>query len=184
MKPFAALFGASTFAVLALTVSPAARAADDPKVPPVDALFAREAAAMNQAEIQLGKDAADHATTPAVKQFAQKMVDDHTKAGDQLKNIVDPLKIDLPGDMDSAHNSFKSALDDLKGADYERAYVQAMVTDHALAITLFQDEAKNGNNAQLKAFAQQTLPILQQHETEVRHLEKTITKANAAKSND
>lgn len=172
MKSLAAALAAGTLAALAFTVAPpAAHAADAAdataaKPSPVDGLFAREAAEMNTAEIELSKHAVKNATTPAVKTFAQKVIDDHTAAGEKLKTIADSMDVSLPDSMDKAHSTFEDSLDSLKGPDYERAYIQAMVTDHAVAIALFEDEAKNGNNAQLKQFAQETLPILQQHQAE------------------
>ncbi len=169
MKSIATALAVSTLAMLAFAgTPPAAHAADATaaKPSPVDGLFAREAAEMNKAEIDLSKRAAKNATTPAVKTFAQKMVDDHTAAGNKLKTIADSMDISLPDSLDKAHSTFEDSLDSLKGPDYERAYIQAMVTDHAVAVALFQDEAKNGNNAQLQQFAQETLPILQEHQAE------------------
>jgi putative membrane protein len=172
MKPLAAALAAGALAALTVAgTPPIAHAADTAdtaaaKPSPVDGLFAREAAEMNKAEIEIGQHAAKNATTPAVKAFAQKMIDDHTAAGEKLKTIADSMDVSLPDSMDKAHSTFEDSLDSLKGADYERAYVQAMVTDHAMAIALFDDEAKNGNNAQLKQFAQETLPTLQAHQAE------------------
>jgi putative membrane protein len=172
MKSFAAALAVGTLAALAFAgTPPVAHAADNSdtaaaKPSPVDGLFAREAAEMNKAEIELSEHAVKNATTPAVKAFAQKMIDDHTAAGDKLKTIADSMDVSLPDSMDKAHSTFKDSLDSLEGADYEQAYVQAMVTDHAVAIALFEDEATNGNNAQLKQFAQETLPILKSHQAE------------------
>lgn len=184
MKPFAAVLAAGAFATLAVAgASPAAHAADAAKPSPVDGLFAREAAEMNATEIELSQHAVKNATTPAVKAFAQKMIDDHKAAGDKLKTIADSMDVDLPDSMDSAHSTFKDSLDSLKGPDYERAYVQAMVTDHALAVALFKDEAQNGNNAQLKQFAQETLPTLKQHEADAIKLNGAAGGAESGAAN-
>lgn len=169
MKLLAAALAAGALAALAIAgTPPVAHAADTAaaKPSPVDGLFAREAAEMNKAEIELSQHAVKNATTPAVKAFAQKMIDDHTAAGDKLKTIADSMDVSLPDGMDKAHSTFEDSLDSLKGGDYERAYVQAMIADHAVAIALFGDEARTGNNAQLKQFAQETLPTLQAHQAE------------------
>jgi putative membrane protein len=129
----------------------------------MDDMFARKAAEGGMAEVELGKLAAGKATNPDVKAFAQRMVDDHTKAGDQLKSIVGQANIQLPTDVNAKDKAEKGRLSKLSGAAFDRAYINHMVIDHKKDVADFQKEAKTGQDDAIKNFAQQTLPTLQDH---------------------
>lgn len=160
MKPFPTTL-ASAFALLALT-APLAHAATG-NLSEQDTSFAKQAAAAGAAEVRFGKDATARAQAPAVKQFGQQMVADHTQSNRQLKQIARQSDIDLPDNMDSMHKKLEKRLKKMKGANFDQAYIQSQVQDHQTAIALYQQEAAQGQNPQLKAYAAQTLPILQQH---------------------
>src|SRR5262245_37809352 len=82
------------------------------------------------AEVELGKLAADKASSPEVKQFAQRMVDDHSKANDELKSLAQTKGITLPSAIASKEKSLENRLSKLSGPAFDRAYLNAMVTDH------------------------------------------------------
>lgn len=128
-----------------------------------DADFFTKAGEAGLAEVELGKLAAQKATNPEVKKFAQKMVDDHTKAGNELKDLAAKKGKTLPADMNSSHKSTLEKLKGLSGADFDKAYVDAMVDDHETAVDLFENEAEDGTDADIKAFAAKTLPTLKSH---------------------
>lgn len=128
-----------------------------------DEAFAKKAGMGGAGEVAAGKLAQDKGSTDAVKQFGAKMVEDHTQAGDQLKSIADGKKMTVPADPDSAHRSALASLDKKSGAGFDKAFKSMMVKDHQATIALFQQEAKNGKDADLKAFAAKTLPTLQDH---------------------
>lgn len=92
--------------------------------------FAEQAMAANVAEIKLGELAKSHAQSPAVKQFAQMMVTDHTKAENELKQAVKGQGIDEPTQLDAKHQALYDKLSGLKGADFDREYMMAMVNGH------------------------------------------------------
>lgn len=128
-----------------------------------DSDFMKEAAVGGMAEVEMGKLAATKAANPDVKKFAQMMVDDHTKANNDLKALAAKKGMTLPTDLDSSH---KSTMDDLReqaGADFDKAYVEEMVDDHEEDVSKFEDEAKNATDPDVRAFAQKTLPVLQKH---------------------
>jgi putative membrane protein len=125
--------------------------------------FMKEAAVGGMAEVEMGKLAVTKAASPDVKKFGQMMVDDHTKANNDLKALATKKGVTVPTDLDSSH---KANMDDLReqvGADFDKAYVEEMVDDHEEDVAKFEDEAKNASDPDIRAFAQKTLPVLQKH---------------------
>jgi putative membrane protein len=109
-----------------------------------------------------------------VKQFGQRMVDDHTNANKQLKSIAEKDNITLPTSITAKDQALKDKLSGLSGADFDRTYIQSMVKDHNKDIAEFQREASNGTNADLKGFAAQTVPTLQEHLRMAEQAEQTV----------
>jgi len=128
-----------------------------------DSSFAMKAAQGGMAEVELGNLAMQKATDAKVKAFAQQMVTDHTKANDDLKSVATKDGMTLPTTLDSKDMSTKSKLSNLQGADFDKSYMEDMVSDHEKDVSEFQHEADHGTNPDLKAFAQRTLPVLQNH---------------------
>jgi len=128
-----------------------------------DRKFIEEAAKGGMAEVQLGKLAAEKAQNPQVKQFGQRMVDDHTKANSQLQQIASTKNVSLPQDVDRSHRREYERLQKLSGADFDREYMKHMVSDHKKDVKEFQKTAKSAKDPDLKNFAQTTLPTLEEH---------------------
>jgi putative membrane protein len=128
-----------------------------------DRKFATTAAMSGMAEVELGRLAAERGASDAVKQFGQRMVDDHSKANDELKQWATTAGVTLPTALDAKHQAVVAKLNRLSGAAFDRAYAQQMVKDHTKAVQLFQREADRGTDAGLKTFASATLPTLQEH---------------------
>jgi putative membrane protein len=133
-----------------------------------DKTFADKAAASGVAEVKLSKLAMDKGDSPEVKQFARKMVEDHTKAGVELKQIASKQDLTLPTAMDDKHQKVYDKLVKLNGADFDKAYMQAMATDHDDAVKLFKEQSKNGKDPELKSFAMKTLPTIEKHDDMAR----------------
>lgn len=125
--------------------------------------FVHKAASSGKAEVQLGKMAQEQAASSDVQQFGQRMVTDHTQANEELMAIAQDKNIDVPTKMDAKHQQTAEALAKLNGASFDRAYMRQMVEDHEKAVQLFSKEAQQGQDADLKAFAAKTLPILEEH---------------------
>jgi len=128
-----------------------------------DRTFMMKAAQGGMAEVKLGELAKQNGQNQAVKDFGQKMVDDHSKANDQLKSIAGQLNVTLPSGLDAKDQATYDRLSKLNGAAFDKAYMRDMVSDHKKDIAEFQKEANSGSNADVKNFASQTLPTLQEH---------------------
>ncbi|HWW42688.1 DUF4142 domain-containing protein [Pedobacter sp.] len=128
-----------------------------------DAEFSTKAAAGGMAEVELGKLALSKSSNAKVKEFATMMVNDHGKANEELKAISKMKNITLPGTLDADHQKKMDDLNKKSGADFDKDYVQTMIDGHKSTLKLMQDEAKDGKDADLKAFASKTAPIVQSH---------------------
>lgn len=128
-----------------------------------DSNFATKAAEGGLAEVEMGRLAVQKAQDPRVKQFGQKMIDDHTKAGDELKAIAARKNMILPTTMTAKDQATYDRLSKLSGAEFDKAYMSDMVKDHKTDVSEFQKEADHGSDPDLKVFAGKTLTTLQGH---------------------
>ena len=144
-----------------------------------DTHFAMKAAQGGMAEVKMGQLAADKASNPDVKAFGQQMVDDHTKANDQLKSIAQGEGMTLPGDVNQKQQAMYDRLSKLSGADFDRQYVKGMVMDHQEDVKDFQKEANSGKNEKIKSFASQTLPTLQQHLDKIKSIQSKMSSGSS-----
>jgi putative membrane protein len=127
------------------------------------AKFANEAAQGGLAEVELGRMANQKATDPAVREFGQRMVADHSKANAELKAVAARKGMQLPADLNSEQKSEMDKLAKLSGVDFDKEYMSAMLKDHEDDVKAFETQSKDGNDADVKAFAAKTLPTLQEH---------------------
>ncbi len=139
-----------------------------------DAAFAMKAAQGGMAEVQLGQLATQKATSPEVKAFGQKMVDDHTKANDQLKSVASQESMTLPTALNGKDSALYTKLQNESGSKFDQDYAKAMVKDHQEDVKEFQKESTSGKDPQIKSFASQTLPILQMHLQDAQKLESSV----------
>jgi len=128
-----------------------------------DAKFATDAANGGMAEVALGKLALTKTSSESIKKFAQMMVDDHGKANDELKEIAKKKNITLPDSVDTDHKQKMAALEKKNGHDFDKDYVDAMIDGHKKTLDLMNKEAKDGKDADLKAFAEKTAPTVKMH---------------------
>jgi len=128
-----------------------------------DAKFAVKATCGGLTEIALSKLALAQATDSRIKQFANMMIMDHTKAGNQLAALAKSKNITVPTAPDSSQQKTINKLSTKTGKDFDMAYIDQMVTDHKNTISLFEDEQKNAKDADIKAFVTNTLPTLHKH---------------------
>ena len=141
-----------------------ASAAESGALAAADKAFVMEAAQGGMAEVELGRLATDKATNADVKQFGQRMVDDHGKANDELKGLASQKNVTLPTELDAKHKATRDLLSKLTGDAFDKAYMADMVADHNKDVAAFMRASKTAKDADLKAFAGKTLPTLQEHQ--------------------
>lgn len=128
-----------------------------------DTAFVTKIAEVGTAEVELGKLALQKTQRDEVKTFAQQMVDDHSKAGDELKALATAKNITWPAGLDAEHKALRDRLSKLSGAAFDQAYLQAMVDGHRKVAGEFRTETKSGADAEVKAWAAKTQPTIDAH---------------------
>ena len=127
--------------------------------------FVPVAAQSNMLEIQMAKLALKKSQDDQVRQFAQRMVNDHSKAGKNLKQAVQKSDagVKVPSKLDAAHQAKLDKLQGLSGQSFDTTYVNMNVKAHQQAVNLFQTYSKNGQKGPVRTFASKTLPTLKDH---------------------
>lgn len=114
-------------------------------------------------EVELGRIAAQKGMSDSVKQFGQRMVDDHSKANEELMTLAQSKGITLPTALDEKHQKDVTKLSAMSGAEFDRAYSKMMLSDHNKDVKEFEKQSTKGGDADIKAFASKTLPTLREH---------------------
>jgi len=128
-----------------------------------DQAFVRKALEGGAAEVQLGQLAQQKSQSDDVKQFGQKMVEDHTQLGDQMKPVAQQLGVKEPKGLSKKDKELVAKLERLSGQQFDEAYIQAMVKDHKQDLKEFKDEAQAAQNPNVKQVAQQGAGVISQH---------------------
>ena len=125
--------------------------------------FASEAWRADAAEIKLAQLAEKNGSSDTVKTFARTMIRDHTQANEQLQGVLKANHWNAPQGMSQHDQQQYDRLAKLKGQEFDRAYIQYMLKDHEHDVRLFQQEARNLKNPELRSWVQKTLPVLEHH---------------------
>jgi putative membrane protein len=149
---------------IALVVGGGASAADRSSGT-ADHEFIEHAASGGMMEVELGRLAQTRAASPRVKEFGQRMVDDHGRANAELKEVAKKASMSLPTTMNARDREEAARLASLQGAAFDRAYMQAMLKDHREDVAGFRQEANDGTDPVVRDFARRTLPVLESHLT-------------------
>lgn len=128
-----------------------------------DAAFVEEATQGGLAEVELGTLAQQQAGSDAVRQFGERMARDHSQANNKLLGIAQAHDMTPSMTLAPKHKALRDRLVTLRGAEFDREYMAAMVADHQEDIRKFEAQAKSGNAQDVKQFAQETLPVLKEH---------------------
>lgn len=145
-----------------------------------DTSFVRQAATGGMSEVELGRMAANQASHDDVKKFGQRMVDDHSKANNELSALAQKKNIELPTELSKKEQAARDHLTKLSGAEFDKAYMQHMVADHTRDVRLFQRQAKTGKDPDIKAWAQQTLPVLEEHLKQAKDVASAVGASKGA----
>jgi putative membrane protein len=128
-----------------------------------DSKFMMTLATGGMNEIGLSQTALSKSTNEEVKKYAQMMIDDHTKAGEELKTLAASKNVTLPMSMDAKHTAMNTKMMSMTGSALDMEYIKAMVKDHEMTVALLKKESMSGKDEEAKAFAAKLLPTVQGH---------------------
>lgn len=129
----------------------------------MDSTFTMEAASGGMMEVEAGNMAQQNASNERVKAFAAMMIRDHSKANEELKALATSRGMMLPDSMMKKHKSHIDMMRKMTGKAFDKHYMNMMVTDHKDDVSKFEKASQNAMDADLKAWAGKTLPVLQMH---------------------
>lgn len=130
---------------------------------PADQEFMTKAAQGGMAEVSLGQIASSKATNADVKAFGDRMVTDHSKLNDELKQLAQTKGVTLPADVDQASKDTADKLTKATGKTFDKEYISDMVTDHEKDVKEFEKQSKAAKDPDLKTWVTNSLPTLQDH---------------------
>jgi putative membrane protein len=128
-----------------------------------DAQFVQEASRAGAAEVQMGQLLTRNAQSQAVKDFGKRLLDDHTKANQELSRIASSKGYSIASQPNDEQQKMLEHLGTLNGAEFDRVAQKHAIEEHEKAIQLFENAAATCQDPELKSFAQKTLPTLQEH---------------------
>lgn len=136
--------------------------------------FVKEAASGGMMEVKLGEMASQKASSEEVKAFGQRMVEDHTKANNELKEIASANNLTIPETMMDKQQKTVDKLSELSGEEFDKEYMKTMLKDHKKEISKFEKAAENADNTELQSWAQKTLDVLEQHLQLAKETQQTV----------
>jgi putative membrane protein len=139
---------------------------------PVDRMFVKNAMQGGIAEVQLAQLTLQKSSNDQVKQFAQKMIADHTKMNEQMKPVAQQLGVQAPTEVSKKDKKTMAELQGLSGPAYDQAYIKDMVKDHKKDLSDFQTEASSGSDPNVKDAANQGSKVISQHLQMIQQLAK------------
>jgi len=128
-----------------------------------DRVFVKSAMQGGIAEVQLGQLTLQKSNNDQVKQFAQHMIDDHTKLNEEMKPVAQQLGVEIPTQVSKKDSKIITKLQALSGPAYDQAYIKDMVKDHKGDLSEFQAEASSGQDQTVKDAAAQGSKVIAQH---------------------
>lgn len=137
-----------------------------------DSMFVMKAAAGGMMEVQGGNTAQQNAESGRVKNFGAMMVADHSKANSELMAIASSRGLTPPADLPADMKMHMNEMAKMKGKSFDSRYISMMIADHKEDIADFEKEASGGNDAEVKAFAAKTLPVLKMHLDSIQAISK------------
>ena len=139
---------------------------------PMDKMFVTKALQGGMAEVQLGQLTLQKSGNDQVKQFAQRMIDDHTKLGEQLKPVAQQIGASEPNSISKKDKATIAKLQALSGPAYDQAYIKDMIKDHKQDLSEFQTEASSGQDQTVKDAANQGSKVIAEHLQMIQQLAK------------
>lgn len=149
--------------------------------PAMDKAFVKKALEGNVAEVEMGKLALEKSSDDQVKQFAQKMVDDHGKMQDELKPLAEQMGVKVPDGPSKGEMKKMDKMKALQGDAFDQAYIKDMVKDHKSDASAFKQEAQSTQNPQLKQLASQGSQVIEQHLQQIQQIAQSKGTTQKAK---
>lgn len=143
--------------------APAATTTKSKTVPAADREFLRKAARHGKAEVELGQLAADKGESAAVRKFGQTMVEHHSSANKELESLATDRGVQLPQAVGPQHRKLMQRLQQLSGAQFDNAYMRAMVNEHVKDVAEFERQSRGASDPEVRALAAKMLPTLREH---------------------
>jgi putative membrane protein len=140
-----------------------------------DSTFMMDVAKANAAELKLADMALQKSQNQDIRRYAQMLKDDHSKAGDELKNIARTENVPLSEEPNAAQKQTADRFASLSGESFDREWINAMVDDHQKTIAKFETESRSGKDAQVKSWAAKTLPTLREHLQHARDIQSRLS---------
>lgn len=140
--------------------------------------FIMKAAESGVAEVMLGKLAQDRAQSGDVRSYGKMMEKDHSDANRELQNIALKKGVQVPVKLSQKHQADYDALRQKSETEFDRAFMDQMIKDHEAAIALFENEAKNGKDADIRSWAEKTLPVLREHLQHAKDVQAKIIQSD------
>ncbi|MFL5330737.1 MAG: DUF4142 domain-containing protein [Gemmataceae bacterium] len=141
-----------------------------------DTDFIKKAASAGMLEVELGKLGQTKGTRDEVKTFGERMVTDHTKANTELMTVATAMGVTVPKSMSDKHQKMYSHFKNYNGKNFDKDYMDHMVKDHDEDVAEFKKASQSAKNADLKAFATKTLPVIEEHLKMAKDIQSSIKK--------
>jgi putative membrane protein len=161
VRSAAATLGTLLLAMAFLMAVPRANAATTVSI--ADHNFMLAAGQVNLTEIKLGEYADQNGKRDDVKAFGRRMVKDHTAINEDLKALAAQKNVNLPDSLDATHQKMVDKLMALTGSEFDKAYIAGMFNGHKKAIKAFKAESAKTKDADVKSFADKSIPVLEEH---------------------
>ena len=136
----------------------------------------------NIAEQEIGRFAAEKTQNKDVKDYAQMLVDDHTKALNDLVDLMNKKGMAQPNGLPKVEHDAMNKLNGLSGADFDREFINMMVEDHQKAVSEFRQEKDMAQDKDVKSYADNVLPVLEKHLQKAQELQRNLASSSQTKS--
>jgi len=147
---------------------------DKPKRAEPTGDFVTKALESSFAEIDLGRLAAKQGSTAEVRKLAQQLLDDHKQLSKELSELVSKKKLELPTHSDAEHDRLARRIGAMKGAPFDRSYLESRAGDQMEVVGMFERQARDGKDDDVRAWAKKKLPDLRANLRAVRALRDRI----------
>jgi len=163
------------------TAQPNSGAAASSPSTSADQDFVTKAAQGNSAEVALGQIVAGKTKNPAVKQFAQMMVKDHTAALNELQELAQSKNLNFNDALPEDAQSLQTKLSSDTGTQLDKDYMDSMLEDHQKDVQEFTDQSQKAKDPDQKQWASKTLPILQKHLEKAQQIDARLNQGKATR---